>query len=218
MRLLRLIIPVASGGVGPYTYLWSNGQHSILVNVGPGVSANVGDANACELISNAYSITEPSSISLTLDSFSNVRCNGDSDGDVFINIAGGTPNYSFQWSNGQTTQNLNSISGGLYQLVVIDSNACEDSLSVSIYEPDPLIVQLDTLINESCVSKMMGFFLYLPWWECTLIVSMVEWTDIIHYKFFVSRNISIAYYGQFIMYHRIPFILTIHLQFRLTQV
>lgn len=50
-----------------------------------------------------------------------VSCNGAANGRIDATIVNGTAPYTFQWSNGATTQNLNNIVAGTYTLTVNDN-------------------------------------------------------------------------------------------------
>jgi hypothetical protein len=45
---------------------------------------------------------------------SNVTCNGSGNGTVTAVTTGGTPAYSYHWSNGFTTSAINNLSAGTY--------------------------------------------------------------------------------------------------------
>lgn len=70
-----------------------------------------------------------------------VTCNGLSNGIITIDVAGGTGPYTFAWSNGATTQDLNGVGAGEYSVVVTDANGCIARLfeSVVVTEPDPVL-------------------------------------------------------------------------------
>ncbi len=69
-----------------------------------------------------------------------VSCAGFSDGVILFDtvVAGGTPPYDFNWSNGATTQNLVGVPAGTYRVIVQDAYQCTDSAEVTITEPTPL--------------------------------------------------------------------------------
>lgn len=54
------------------------------------------------------------------------------DGNISIVVSGGTPPYTYSWSNGLTTSDLTGISGGTYLLTVIDANNCSGFVSVVV--------------------------------------------------------------------------------------
>lgn len=58
-----------------------------------------------------------------------VTCESGNDGSIEVYIAGGTPDYTFQWSNGATTQNINEIPEGDYSLSISDTKGCTKDTS-----------------------------------------------------------------------------------------
>ncbi len=69
-----------------------------------------------------------------------VRCFGQQNGSIGISIGQGTPPYSYNWSNGFTTQNISSLLPGSYSVIYTDSLGCSGSASFTIAEPDSIIV------------------------------------------------------------------------------
>jgi hypothetical protein len=55
------------------------------------------------------------------------------DGAIDLTVSGGFHPYSYSWSNGATTEDLVSLSGGIYYITVLDSNGCSASDSVVVY-------------------------------------------------------------------------------------
>ncbi|MFM7725298.1 MAG: SprB repeat-containing protein, partial [Flavobacteriales bacterium] len=120
-----------SGGTPPYNFFWSDGSFdSLLVNqpAGP-VEVLVRDANGCSSTT-AITITEPDELIANIQSVSlyqgayNVTCNGATDGSIDLEISGGTPVYSYSWSNGDLNQDLTGIGAGTYDVLVTDANGC----------------------------------------------------------------------------------------------
>jgi hypothetical protein len=69
----------------------------------------------------------------------NVTVIGGSDGSITINnIIGGTTPFSYEWSNGYTSQNLTNLLAGEYVLVVTDFNEDRVRKVFTIDEPAPL--------------------------------------------------------------------------------
>lgn len=58
-----------------------------------------------------------------------VNCEGNTDGAIQLYVAGGTPPYTFAWSNGATTQNLTNIGAGTYLVTITDANLCTKDTS-----------------------------------------------------------------------------------------
>ncbi|MBL7928762.1 MAG: gliding motility-associated C-terminal domain-containing protein [Bacteroidia bacterium] len=146
-------------GTAPYSYLWSNGATTQNLN---GVSSGtytvtVTDANGCTQILTA-TVTQPAgSLSATLQSSQNVSCYGGANGSITINVSQGTAPYTYQWSNGATTQNISSLAAGTYTVTVTDANGCLETLSAAITEPQgALSVSLQSSQNISCYGGNNG--------------------------------------------------------------
>ena len=52
----------------------------------------------------------------------------------------GVPPYSFEWSNGEVTSSLDSITAGVYEVTTSDQNGCSDIVSVEVNQPEPLVL------------------------------------------------------------------------------
>lgn len=139
----------ASGGVGAYTYIWSNGQTTATATGLPAgtYTATVTDGNGCSNYASA-TITEPPSLNLTMSS-TNVLCNGMTNGSASASLSGGTPTYSYAWSNGSTAANPTGLSAGTYTVTVTDANGCTLSSSSTITEPSALSLSVNAT-NIAC--------------------------------------------------------------------
>ncbi|MEZ4926222.1 MAG: hypothetical protein R3A50_08095 [Saprospiraceae bacterium] len=138
-----------TGGTSGYTFAWTNGDLTEdISNLGPGTyTVTVTDANMCTGTISA-TITQPSALMLSF-TWSNVLCNGGSDGSINLTVSGGTPTYSYAWSNGATTEDISGLSAGTYTVTVTDANMCTKSASQMITEQSAL--QLNTTqVNVSC--------------------------------------------------------------------
>jgi gliding motility-associated-like protein len=134
-----------SGGVEPYSYSWNGGAYttSDISDLPAGeYSVVVTDANNCQ-VTGSITLTEPSGLTSDISAFeylsgTNISCFGLSDGSITLVVNGGTPDYTFLWSNGATTQNLNGVPAGDYQVTITDANGCEIVNNITLTEPDPL--------------------------------------------------------------------------------
>lgn len=139
-----------SGGVYPYTYTWSDGGSidSTRVDlVGGNYILTITDASLCEVIDTIALLT-PDSIAIDLTA-NDPTCFGLTDGSVINATSGGTGLLTFDWGGGVITADLANVGAGDYTLVVIDENACQNTQSISLSEPDLLVVDLDK-IDDSC--------------------------------------------------------------------
>ncbi len=139
-----------TGGTQPYNYLWSTGSTAQTIT---GLSAGnytvtITDGNSCTA-TGQVSIGSTGGATVLLTSKTNVSCGGAGDGAINISVTGGTPSYTYSWSNGATTQNLSGLSGGTYTVSVTDANNCVGTLTESITEPVTLTVA-GTVTNAGC--------------------------------------------------------------------
>jgi len=115
-----------SGGVEPYTYLWSNDSTSKnLTDIPAGdYQLVVTDANGCsETIKST--IKQPTEVKYTVNKITDLNCNGDNGGAVDISITGGVGPYLYSWSNGASTQDLVGVPAGKYTVQIIEGNGCK---------------------------------------------------------------------------------------------
>ena len=146
-----------SGGVAPYSYLWSNNQTTediTSLSVG-NYSVQVTDANSCVNSFN-FNVTQPlQPISLSLSQV-NVACFGDSTGSINLSVSGGTPNHSYLWNNTAVSQDIFTIDTGFYQVLVTDANGCIDSISTVITQPAAPISISETHVDILCFGASTG--------------------------------------------------------------
>ena len=153
------ISTTASGGTGNITYLWSSGQLTDdISNLAAGTyTVTATDSNSCTAVSGPHTITQPNILSITLDSITNIVCNGDGTGAIAISITGGTSPFTYLWSDGSTTEDLAGLNGGTYFVTVTDTNGCVATSGPHIVvEPSVIIVNVDTIINQECAGVPTG--------------------------------------------------------------
>ncbi len=106
-------------------------------------------------ITATFSNNATSTMELSTSS-SDVTCHGENDGNAQLTVFGGTPNYSYNWSNGHSTSQLNNISAGNYVVTVTDAIGTTATTSVQINQPTPLLVQVSNQTNVNCLGGNDG--------------------------------------------------------------
>ena len=75
-----------------------------------------------------------------------VSCNGASDGSVDVTVTGGTGSYTYDWSNGETSEDVSDLGAGTYSVVATDENGCSVSIEVVITECDEMVLAVDGVV------------------------------------------------------------------------
>jgi gliding motility-associated-like protein len=145
-----------TGGTPGYNYSWSNGANTQdLNNIPAGVyTLVVTDANNCNM-QHIKPVAQPDAALAGFLTKKDVSCNGGFDGELILTVTGGTPNYSYNWNNGQTTKDIDSLVVGNYSLVVTDTKNCTLNLNETIAEPTPLDIAFVTT-DVSCYGGSDG--------------------------------------------------------------
>ena len=115
-----------SGENAGVRYQWSTGATTDSITVPAGTyMVTVTDDFNCQVI-DSFMVIEPESI--------------ESDFEFLIDInstataipSGGTPPYTFEWSNGQSTATATQLSQGSYMVTITDENGCRNEFSVGV--------------------------------------------------------------------------------------
>ena len=71
-----------------------------------------------------------------------MTCFGELNGEINIQASGGTEPFSYDWSTGQTNQNISGLGSGPYELTVTDAEDCRSVKSITIGEPGEITADL----------------------------------------------------------------------------
>lgn len=143
-----------TGGTPPYRQFWSTsdttqdidsltaGQYGLFV-----IDENGCTANFTETVNQPPAEVDVDTIAIT-----DVLCFGEATGSIQLQVTGGTGQYTFQWSNGATTQNITDLAAGSYSVTVEDGNLCAAELNnIEIEQPaNPVTAVLDFKFDASC--------------------------------------------------------------------
>jgi gliding motility-associated-like protein len=136
---------VVTGGVGNYTYTWSDGQTSgTAEGLAPGdYSVTVQDGNGCE-IEGETSIIEPDLLTANIVDIADVFCFGEATGGITASAEGGSPSYEYSVDGVffQASPQFTGLAAGTYTVYIQDDRDCIATVEATIIEPDQLIVNL----------------------------------------------------------------------------
>ncbi|MEO1624215.1 MAG: gliding motility-associated C-terminal domain-containing protein [Bacteroidota bacterium] len=140
-----------TGGTAPYNFDWSDNSFDGMEDA-MGVSAGTlvlttTDANGCRKVT-PIMVTQPDALVVS-SSKTDINCNGDSNGSISLNVSGGTPGYTFAWSDaGVSGQNPTGLDGGTYTVTISDANSCTQTETITVDEPDALDIN-STVTDET---------------------------------------------------------------------
>ena len=116
------------------SFLWSNGATTEdLSGLSAGTYSCVvsNDDTGCEVTVSYDILNTTTGISVT--GFANDDFCGNGNGSVDITVTGGSGNYSYAWSNGETTEDLAAVGQGDYSVTVTDTDdGCQTTFSVTV--------------------------------------------------------------------------------------
>ena len=113
------------------------------------------DVNGC-VTNTSVVITNPNSPTITVTTNS-IICFGINSGAVNTSVIGGTPTYSYSWSNGANSSNISNLAAGTYTVIVVDVNNCLTTQSASIAQPTSAIAMVvSNISNVNCFGQNTG--------------------------------------------------------------
>lgn len=115
----------------------------------------------CEGLSPELTVILNSGFEASVSTLKNSSCFGANDGEISIEISGGSPPFSYTWSHDQdlNTEKASQLSPGIYSVSIIDSQGCEITLyDLEISQPDPLELINISQENPSCFGNTDGSF------------------------------------------------------------
>jgi gliding motility-associated-like protein len=139
------------GGKAPIKIQWAHGpQEPTLNNLEKGVySVLITDAGGCK-IERQFVINEPQALDLSSTVTDALDCDDPNTGAISINPFGGTPPYTYTWSNGARSQNLTGIAPGSYSLELVDAMGCRILRQFTVIRPLPLGVTVARTTERVC--------------------------------------------------------------------
>jgi len=147
---------LVTGGTGPYTYLWDNGQTAPLRDaLAAGTyRLTVTDANGCT-VSDAFNLQQPDSLSIRIQT-TDASCFGDSTGNITPLVTGGNGGYQFNWNNARTDSLQTGLVAGNYCVTVSDEKSCITTTCVDITQPPAISIDSFRISPVDCHGQSTG--------------------------------------------------------------
>ena len=120
----------------PCFFTWSNGSTGDSTKNLPAGrhSVTVTDENSCAT-TYYFDIRQPDSLYLLITAYKEPHCFGYSDAYIHTQTIGGAGAYTYLWSNGETTPNIEDIPAGNYWVQVSDAHGCMFEKQFTLNEP-----------------------------------------------------------------------------------
>ncbi len=151
---------IASGGTGPYTYLWNDllaqttdtatslaaGNYTVIVT----------DSNGCTQTATVV-VGSNSGMTLTTSVVNNVSCFGGSDGSSSVTVSGGQGPYTYSWTpSGGNASTATGLSANTYTVLVTDANNCTSTMTTTVTQPTALAATLTSTTSVNCFGGNNG--------------------------------------------------------------
>ncbi|MFT7612127.1 MAG: gliding motility-associated-like protein, partial [Parvicellaceae bacterium] len=139
---------LVSGGTLPYSYLWSSGStdSTSLGLIAGTYTLTTTDAQGCVLI-DSITITEPPVLDQSF-TINHVDCFGGNEGYIVSNVTGGTPGFTYLWSNGNGGDSISLLNSGFYSIIITDAKNCVVNDTIELTQP---AAELSLVFNVSDV-------------------------------------------------------------------
>ncbi len=144
------------GGTPPYQFSWSNSENSSsITNLCAGnYSLTVTDNNGCTATLDTE-IEQPPVFSAVATEVQPVSCFQGSDGRATVTTSANAVTYL--WSNGESSANINNLSGGIYTVTATNAAGCTAVASVLVTAPtQPVSVAIAELQGIACMGDNTG--------------------------------------------------------------
>ncbi len=152
----------ASGGTGPYTYLWNDPAAQTTATC-TALTAGTWDVTVTDQCQNtvvgSVVITQPDVLTANITAQTNVSCNGGSNGSATVTAGGGTAPYTYLWNDpvpAQTAPTCTALTPGTWSVTVTDANFCTEMTSVVITQPAVLTSSITAQANVACNGGATG--------------------------------------------------------------
>jgi gliding motility-associated-like protein len=141
---------IPNGGTAPYAVLWGNGETDFENEYLPAgmQNASITDLNGCTG-QVSIELNQPTVLQGYADVLSDyngqdITCIGNKDGKAIALGSGAVPPYTYAWSNNIFLDSTDQLDVGTHQVTVTDANGATFSTEVTLYEPDPIELELQS--------------------------------------------------------------------------
>ncbi len=147
----------ASQGTPPYSLLWSTNETTPNLNNLPAGNYQLilTDAHGCSIVESTLVIEYL--MPVVQPTLTDVRCFGQNDGSIAVQVTGGSPGFGYAWSDGTLSPVAANLAPGNYTLTItFASGTCAETFDYQITEPSVLLI-MDTVVTPvQCFGENNG--------------------------------------------------------------
>lgn len=155
------------GGNGSYVYTWKNSSNVTISSsqnltgaIAGTYSLRIVDSKGC-VFTKLYTITQPAQALNSSAVLKEASCFSSATGEINIEVWGGTPSYTYLWSNGASTQDVTGLTSGGYSVTITDFKGCQRIVPFTINQPSVLTGNL-TASSVLCYGDATGSLTVVP--------------------------------------------------------
>jgi len=139
------------GGFPPYDILWNTGDSHLLIDSLPAGTYEVtaSDSTGCQSVNFQFTLSAVNEVTFSFSVLARPDCFAPAGGQVELFLSGGTPPYTYEWSNGQSERLNDSLIAGPFGATVTDANGCRfesqeqvlssaNAYEITVYEIKPI--------------------------------------------------------------------------------
>ncbi len=160
-------ITIRITGASPYMYSIDGGTTWVTDSDSTYTFINLAAGSYDVVVKDALNCIQPYNTQVMIDQVpaldiefgTNITCLIDNNGSANVTVFGGTAPFTYIWSNGETTDQIDSIFAGQYTVTVLDANGCsavEDSIIVSSYPVSNINAGVDISIEEGVTTVLVA--------------------------------------------------------------
>lgn len=154
------------GGVKDYFYQWQISNGGVFQNISNATEnklANLSEGTYKVIIKDknnntteaVYTLSYPEELKLNITA-NTISCYNSNSGILSAFVTGGTGNYSYQWSNGETTPTIKNLPADKYTLLITDGKGCNVYGKTEIKQSSEIIVTDISVKNPTCYGANNG--------------------------------------------------------------
>lgn len=154
------------GGVKNYFYQWQISNGGVFQNIPNATEnklANLSEGTYKVIIKDknnntteaVYTLSYPEELKLNITA-NTISCYNGNSGIISALVTGGTGNYSYQWSNGETTPTIKNLPADKYTLLITDGKGCNVYGKTEIKQSSEIIITDISVKNPTCYGANNG--------------------------------------------------------------